>query len=227
MKIVKKCLICGNEFLIKPYRDKTAKYCSKSCLGKSLKGHKSWNKGKKYTLEKIRKGKLVKCPICGKKVYRHPSQIKKGYLYCSKKCWYKVLPERQRNSPERIEILKRIRKRRDFKSEKYLKMRSELTKKLYKTGKLKPRYGKDNNFWKGGIASKQNSERNKAKYKNWRKKVFERDGYICRICECKGGNLHAHHIKPFAKYPKSRYLIKNGLTVCRDCHSKIHGRFIP
>ncbi len=35
-------------------------------------------------------------------------------------------------------------------------------------------------------------------------------------------DLIAHHVKGWTKYPKLRYIISNGLTVCHNCHWDIH-----
>ena len=56
------------------------------------------------------------------------------------------------------------------------------------------------------------------KNKKWREKVFKRDNYTCRICGEYGGKLNAHHSKSFSEYPKLRYRVKNGITLCEDCH---------
>jgi len=56
------------------------------------------------------------------------------------------------------------------------------------------------------------------KYKLWRKAVFERDNYTCLICGERGGDLNAHHIKSWAKFPALRYDVKNGITLCIKCH---------
>ena len=68
--------------------------------------------------------------------------------------------------------------------------------------------------WKGGV--KRNLSNNK--YKKWRLAVFIRDNFTCLNCGKVGGYLEAHHIKSWAKYPKLRYAINNGATLCRDCH---------
>jgi 5-methylcytosine-specific restriction endonuclease McrA len=65
-------------------------------------------------------------------------------------------------------------------------------------------------------------ERHGIKYRLWRNSVFERDGYTCQDCGQKGGGLNAHHIKSFKKYPKLRYEINNGITLCEKCHRKRH-----
>lgn len=60
------------------------------------------------------------------------------------------------------------------------------------------------------------------KYAEWRKAVFARDKYTCRRCSGVGGQLRAHHIKPWRYYPKLRFVVSNGLTLCRVCHRKEH-----
>lgn len=64
--------------------------------------------------------------------------------------------------------------------------------------------------------------RKSLEYKEWRTKVFERDDYKCRCCGQVGGVLNAHHIQHFAKHPKLRFEISNGITLCAECHKKIH-----
>lgn len=51
--------------------------------------------------------------------------------------------------------------------------------------------------------------------------MIARDSHKCTQCGSKD-ELHAHHVKPWAKYPKLRYVITNGLTLCRKCHYKEH-----
>jgi len=74
--------------------------------------------------------------------------------------------------------------------------------------------------WKGGLTKKSKIIRNSAKYRNWRKSIFERDNFTCQICDKTGGDLNADHIKPFSLFPNLRFEINNGRTLCVPCHRK-------
>lgn len=75
--------------------------------------------------------------------------------------------------------------------------------------------------WKGGITPVNTKIRNSLQYKLWRKSVFERDNYRCVIGGLMhGSKLQADHIKSFAEFPKLRFDINNGRTLCIDCHKK-------
>jgi len=60
--------------------------------------------------------------------------------------------------------------------------------------------------------------RRTAEYKRWRKAIFERDEYTCQICNRRGGDLQADHIKPFIIFPEMRFMMENGRTLCTNCH---------
>lgn len=66
--------------------------------------------------------------------------------------------------------------------------------------------------------------RNSGEYRAWRKAVYERDNYTCQNCGCIGGQLNAHHIKSFARYPSLRLDVDNGVTLCSACHKLAHNR---
>ena len=88
--------------------------------------------------------------------------------------------------------------------------------------------GENNVNWN---PDKPSEERVKARsegssYK-WTKKVFEKDSYMCQICGSKTGNgkrvnLEAHHLDGYNWNVEGRYTVDNGVTLCKECHSKFH-----
>lgn len=76
---------------------------------------------------------------------------------------------------------------------------------------------RDNGRVRGGSGA----ERNMPEYIEWRKAVYERDGFACQECGATGA-LNAHHIKPWAHYPGLRFALENGITLCPVCHAKKH-----
>ncbi len=100
----------------------------------------------------------------------------------------------------------------------------EQKKRISQTVRSKALRGSDNPRWKGTTPELQRL-RASSEYADWRVAVFERDNYTCQKCgDKRGGNLHAHHIKPFADYPNLRFDVANGLTLCELCHWEEHGR---
>ena len=65
--------------------------------------------------------------------------------------------------------------------------------------------------------------RKSPEYQRWRRKVRQRDGNACRVCEAQF-NLHIHHIKPLEKYPDFATEIDNGITLCGNHHALLKGR---
>lgn len=81
--------------------------------------------------------------------------------------------------------------------------------------------GKNHPMWRGGVTPRMKILRNSVRYRIWRKAVFERDKYACIWCgDKRGRNLEADHIQPFAFFPRLRFEVKNGRTLCEPCHRK-------
>jgi 5-methylcytosine-specific restriction endonuclease McrA len=54
----------------------------------------------------------------------------------------------------------------------------------------------------------------------WSKAIKERDK-CCQVCGS-GVKLEAHHIFSRDAYPELRYILNNGITLCRHCHKEFH-----
>lgn len=78
--------------------------------------------------------------------------------------------------------------------------------------------------WKGGI-KKDKDKRKSFEGKIWRENIFKRDNYTCRSCGKTKCEIHPHHIKNYAKYKDLRFNIKNGITLCKQCHREFHLKF--
>ena len=84
------------------------------------------------------------------------------------------------------------------------------------------RRGPNHPNWKGGISGIYHFLRDNEGYREWRKKVYRRDGWVCQTCGSRPKKIIAHHIKSFTDYPELRYNIDNGVTLCRSCHLSLH-----
>lgn len=140
---------------------------------------------------KLKRGNLFPCIVCGTNFWRKPSAIKKGdNKFCTRGCYFK-----------------------------------------WQKGKNKvvtnpARKDKENNpNWKGGIGGLNVVIRRSREYSDWRESVFKRDDWNCQKCGARSKSgcyvrIEAHHKKPFATFPELRFVVDNGLTLCKPCHDK-------
>ena len=91
--------------------------------------------------------------------------------------------------------------------------------------------GNKHHNWKGGITPLNYRIRRSLEYDNWRRSVFKRDNWTCRLFGEKG-YMEAHHIKNFYTILKENNIknledaikckelwdINNGITLCHNCH---------
>lgn len=73
--------------------------------------------------------------------------------------------------------------------------------------------------WKSGLTELVRGIRRSPEFYQWRKAVLERDNYTCQDCG-KTEGIEAHHIRAIMDYPEGIFEVKNGLTVCGDCHKR-------
>lgn len=87
--------------------------------------------------------------------------------------------------------------------------------------------GSNHHSWKANKSpdSHANALRCNIEYREWRKAVYERDNYTCKICGIRGGKLHAHHLNSFTAFPDLRYDLANGVTLCVKHHMEFHRQF--
>jgi len=66
------------------------------------------------------------------------------------------------------------------------------------------------------------NRRNISEYKEWARNIKKKYKYTCQKCNIMGGRLHSHHKNGWNNFPDQRYLISNGIVLCKCCHIKFH-----
>jgi hypothetical protein len=163
-------------------------------ISNSLKGKTVWNKGKKGLQVAWNKGKTGKKQSQYTRDKRRDSLLRNGKMQHGK--------------------------------------RSEETRRKISNAKMgsipwnKGLYGLNSGEkainWKGGLTPESKRIRNSCEYIFWRKQIYIRDNFTCTICNEHGGRLNAHHINNFADFPELRFVIDNGITMCKKCHKEFH-----
>lgn len=138
---------------------------------------------------------MKNCFVCEKKLIKWPLARLQEYT-CSTKCKMKRLgilwlKSETPSSMKRPEVVAKVL----------------AAKKI--TYDLRGRRGKERDSFK-----------KTKEYVAWRKSVFERDNYTCVFCKKRGCEIQADHIKPYSIFPKLRLSLKNGRTLCKECHKK-------
>lgn len=146
---------------------------------------------------------IVICDYCNKKYEKLPSVLRGEHHFCSNHCKAKWIG---RWASQDLD---------------YKQKHREIA--LASGTKPPLKIGADHWNWQGGIADGNRKERGSGEYAKWKNAVFAKDNYTCQICDIRGGNLSAHHLKEWAKYPESRYDVNNGQCLCYDCHMELHG----
>lgn len=138
-------------------------------------------------------------------------------MFCSLRCYWDAKVGTRRNT---VSILCGICGKMMLKNKYHLK-RGEgkyCSRKCVGEANRKFRSRDKHWNWKGGISPRVLTSK---RYKEWRKKVFERDNYTCVLCGYKGGRmLQADHIKSWKNFLRLRYVVSNGRTLCKPCHIK-------
>lgn len=198
MTIIKKCSWCGKEVKIPPSKNSKNNFCNRECY---LKFH---SKNKNTT--------IYTCEICGKNFQSKNKD--NANRFCSRDCYntFHKIKNKNRICPVCGKSFEaRTSDNKYCSQECYLKYLHSYYK------------GEKHWNWQGGI-SKENDRHDSQEYKEWRKKVYEKDNYCCVKCGSKN-KLNAHHILSWKYYPELRYNVANGNTLCEKCHIEIHKKY--
>lgn len=165
------------------------------------------------------------CENCGEETSREKASEanRKNWRFCSRSC-ATIWTNKNRKLPF-LEQICNYCKGKFYGNTKRRLRRKYCSKKCFITAinklpwhkALTPK-GERHYFWRGGKSLLR--LQNTPAWREWRKKVFERDDYTCQICKVKGGRLQPDHIKPVALYPKLVFDVNNGRTLCMPCHRK-------
>lgn len=234
----KKCKVCGSVyFKLKTYkycdaRWKKSKYCSKKCRdkGMAVKRGPYLGQDKKNLVIKLAKMGLLP-HVIAKKTGVSRTSVQRYAIH--------VFEEKRK---EKIKLKNKIREhyKKGLNSPEIAKIFNissctvrNICKDIMRTQGQSIR-GNRNPAWKNGRTKLKDLIRKNAQYNLWRKTIFERDNYICQICKRGNNKLNVDHIKPFviiliennidslekAMRCKELWDIKNGRTLCKECHKK-------
>ena len=189
---------------------KICNVCKKNMIKPKNYSYLQWDKkiycSNKCRANQLKGGEIKRCIKCQKDFYcLRSTKIGK---YCSKTCSAK----NTKNATGKHIVSEKGRE----------KMRlAHLGKpNIFKGVKRPELSGEKNPAWVFGNYKKQDT-RNDSAYQDWRKKVWVRDGFKCKVVgpDC-SGRLEAHHILGWTKYPELRYEINNGITLCHAHHPR-------
>ena len=159
------------------------------------------------------------CPVCNKEYEANKTRLSFGrQTTCSRECSYKrrgrILGDSRIGKPS-------WNKGKMYKIKcKQCGIKLEIYPYEFKNGRKCCSVNCANKYKDNGKTSKAFRLRTSKKYAIWRDGVFKRDNYTCQECGQVGGKLNADHIKPFSIFPKLRFIVSNGKTLCEDCHRK-------
>jgi len=187
----------------------------KKNLSEVHKGKPSWNKGKKLP-EISGENNPAKRPDVRKKI----SKALKGRIITWNDKVSKAKKGKSRTgNPENWKHTKET-KGKIGEANKGRKQSKEHKRKR-SIAMLGKNLGEKSVNWNPDREALKRNLRNDPEYKQWVIKVKKRDNNTCRFKnkDCSGYNI-AHHIKSWSKYPKLRYKVNNGITLCQAHHPR-------
>lgn len=158
-------------------------------------------------------------------IAKKPVKLKSGYKvyfeknkakFCSQVCYHlnvrgkPLTGERLKQQRKLALIAVEARKNNPEIREKWILKMKEVT------------LGSKNHAWIEDRSKLVNQdERNSYQYQMWRKEVWLRDNWKCKIAnpDC-DGRIEVHHILSWKDYPELHYKINNGITLCHAHHPR-------
>lgn len=202
------CRICGSERVIRAKEVGRITTCgAPECVHRRRVEGGSRPKGQGAANPRYSDGRWVKtekvCAICGAS-FVGPAKR----LFCSLRCAAADKAAKQRGVPLSDERKGRMKGKSGSgpKSEAWKDAMSERLR------------GEANPNWLGG--RRQDWDRGTRRYAKWQAAVLERDGLACRVCG--RTDVVAHHIKEWHEHPDLRYVVENGVALCKSCHIRVH-----
>ena len=165
---------------------------------------------------------MNKCKICNK-------DIKSWNKYCSRICYYKTISKRTSGKNNPMWEGGKIKRICQICGKIFYIDKARLKRKnggLYCSmeclgislmGEKSPHWIIDRNELQR--YNDDAKDRRSYTYSDWRKRVWIRDNFKCRIAntDC-DGRIEAHHILGWTEYVELRYEINNGITLCHAHH---------
>lgn len=189
-----------------------------------------------------------KCVVCGKPLYRRPGELKRvRHVACME---HRGLAQSLSGVTEKQKAalslgrVKGTNHRSGYRhSEDSKRKASAANKRFWSENKelLEARgakiRGAHHYKWNGGISRLNMSVRRMTENRKWMDAIKSRDG-MCLEC-LSTERLEAHHIRPLSelieklgiknredarRFASELWDLENGITLCRRCHYKKHGR---
>lgn len=212
------CIQCQKTFFIPISRKDTAKFCGKSCLGKSRLGRKN----SIVNIDNFRKSKIWSSK--NKMIEDYNNGLSSHQIALT----YECTPSTVLRALKKLGVDIRIGG-----NKKGCTSWNEGKKYLAITGDR-------NTNWKGGITPLNQVVRHCIEYKQWVKDILKRDNYTCLLCHRYGGDMEIDHypkrfkdimaenmIKSYVEAQKCEELWdrNNGRTLCLKCHNNTKSNF--
>lgn len=239
-----KCDVCNLEFKKKPHRVGKTNYCSNECmyLGRERIAHErvvrvtgndieGWLR-REYT-ENLRSVRDIAREIYG--VEKNSSAVLNllNKYGIERRTGSDAIKTQWINNDERRALSSKTMKKTmtpQLREKIKAKMQTDEYREKQRISKTGERngmhgvFGADHPQWNPERTHDQRvTERKTHEYKDWRRNVFVRDNYRCRLCgDKRGRNLVVHHLNSYHENEAGRYDTENGLTLCKVCHLEYH-----